>query len=379
MAHKKGASSSRNGRDSNAQRLGVKRFGGQLVDAGEIIVRQRGTHFHPGVGVGRGGDDTLFALVRGQRRVRHPAGSPGGQRRLVGRVADPSRPRAAALRRGRPLSRVRGRVPHAGQCGMATFVDRVVLHVAAGVGGHGCVSVHREKFKPLGGPDGGNGGRGGDVTARRRPATSPRCSTTTAPRTARPPTASPGMGDHRNGADGEDLVLPVPDGTVVTDGDGTVLADLVGAGATCVVAAGGRGGLGNAALASTRRKAPGLRAARRAGRGRRRRPRAQDRRGRRPGRLPERRQVQPRGGHVGGPAQDRRLPVHDAGAEPRRRRGGRDPVHRRRRPRADPRRERGQGAGPGVPAPRRALRGPGARARLRDPRARPRPASATST
>ncbi len=65
MAHKKGASSSRNGRDSNAQRLGVKRFGGQVVAAGEIIVRQHGTHFHPGPGVGRGGDDTLFALVHG--------------------------------------------------------------------------------------------------------------------------------------------------------------------------------------------------------------------------------------------------------------------------------------------------------------------------
>ena len=65
MAHKKGASSTRNGRDSNAQRLGVKRFGGQVVGAGEIIVRQRGTHFHPGEGVGRGGDDTLFALVDG--------------------------------------------------------------------------------------------------------------------------------------------------------------------------------------------------------------------------------------------------------------------------------------------------------------------------
>jgi large subunit ribosomal protein L27 len=65
MAHKKGASSSRNGRDSNAQRLGVKRFGGQVVNAGEIIVRQRGTHFHPGVNVGRGKDDTLFALAPG--------------------------------------------------------------------------------------------------------------------------------------------------------------------------------------------------------------------------------------------------------------------------------------------------------------------------
>ncbi len=65
MAHKKGASSSRNGRDSNAQYLGVKRYGGQVVKAGEIIVRQRGTHFHPGANVGRGGDDTLFALAAG--------------------------------------------------------------------------------------------------------------------------------------------------------------------------------------------------------------------------------------------------------------------------------------------------------------------------
>lgn len=65
MAHKKGASSSRNGRDSNAQRLGVKRFGGQSVNAGEILIRQRGTKFHPGERVGRGGDDTLFALAAG--------------------------------------------------------------------------------------------------------------------------------------------------------------------------------------------------------------------------------------------------------------------------------------------------------------------------
>jgi large subunit ribosomal protein L27 len=65
MAHKKGASSSRNGRDSNAQRLGVKRFGGQVVKSGEIIIRQRGTKFHPGDLVGRGSDDTLFALAAG--------------------------------------------------------------------------------------------------------------------------------------------------------------------------------------------------------------------------------------------------------------------------------------------------------------------------
>jgi large subunit ribosomal protein L27 len=74
MAHKKGASSSRNGRDSNAQRLGVKRFGGQAVNAGEILVRQRGTKFHPGDGVGRGGDDTLFALVAGAVTFGHKRG-----------------------------------------------------------------------------------------------------------------------------------------------------------------------------------------------------------------------------------------------------------------------------------------------------------------
>ncbi|HET9327460.1 MAG TPA: 50S ribosomal protein L27 [Candidatus Eisenbacteria bacterium] len=65
MAHKKGQSSSKNGRESNAQRLGVKRFGGQLVNAGSILVRQRGTRFHPGENVGQGSDDTLFAMIEG--------------------------------------------------------------------------------------------------------------------------------------------------------------------------------------------------------------------------------------------------------------------------------------------------------------------------
>ena len=83
MAHKKGAASTRNGRDSNSQRLGVKRFGGQLVNAGEIIVRQRGTHFHPGDGVGRGGDDTLFALAPGAAFLRY-----GGQTSCVAIAPD---------------------------------------------------------------------------------------------------------------------------------------------------------------------------------------------------------------------------------------------------------------------------------------------------
>jgi len=71
MAHKKGVGSTRNGRDSAAQRLGVKRFGGQLVNAGEILIRQRGTKFHPGVNVGIGSDDTLYALVTGSVKFVH--------------------------------------------------------------------------------------------------------------------------------------------------------------------------------------------------------------------------------------------------------------------------------------------------------------------
>lgn len=71
MAHKKGTGSTRNGRDSRAQRLGVKKFGGQVVKAGNILVRQRGTKFHPGNNVGRGNDDTLFALVDGIVTFEH--------------------------------------------------------------------------------------------------------------------------------------------------------------------------------------------------------------------------------------------------------------------------------------------------------------------
>lgn len=141
---------------------------------------------------------------------------------------------------------------------MTTFVDRVELHVAAGNGGHGCASVHREKFKPLGGPDGGNGGRGGDivlvvdtdVTTLLDYHHSPHRKATN---------GKPGEGGNRSGKDGTDLVLPVPDGTVVKDPrSGETVADLVGNGTRFVMAQGGRGGLGNAALASARRKAPGF-------------------------------------------------------------------------------------------------------------------------
>jgi len=140
---------------------------------------------------------------------------------------------------------------------MTTFVDRVTLHVAAGDGGDGCASVHREKFKPLGGPDGGNGGRGGDVILVVDPGQSTLLEYHFHPH-QRATAGKPGQGSHRSGADGADLVLPVPEGTVVTAPDGTVVTDLMGAGTRVVIAQGGRGGLGNAALASTKRRAPGF-------------------------------------------------------------------------------------------------------------------------
>ena len=138
-----------------------------------------------------------------------------------------------------------------------TFVDRVSLHVTAGRGGNGVASVHREKFKPLGGPDGGNGGPGGSVILRVDPDVTTLVDYHHSPH-RRAEHGGHGAGGHRNGAHGADLVLAVPDGTVVKDEQGNVLADLVGAGTEMVVAEGGRGGLGNAALASSKRKAPGF-------------------------------------------------------------------------------------------------------------------------
>ncbi|MEG2778183.1 MAG: GTPase ObgE, partial [Aurantimicrobium sp.] len=140
---------------------------------------------------------------------------------------------------------------------MATFVDNVTLHLKAGHGGNGCVSVKREKFKPLAGPDGGNGGDGGDIVLFSDPQVTTLLSYHRSPH-INSPHGGPGMGDHRQGFKGEELVLSVPVGTVVKDPDGTVIADMNVPGMRVVVAPAGQGGLGNAALASTKRKAPGF-------------------------------------------------------------------------------------------------------------------------
>ncbi len=139
-----------------------------------------------------------------------------------------------------------------------SFVDRVKLSVHAGNGGHGCASVLREKFKPLGGPNGGNGGDGGSVVFRVDD------SMTTLVQYHRQSVrkatnGQPGRGDHQHGSRGADVVLDVPSGTVITDADtGEVLVDLTEPGQGYIAARGGKGGLGNAALASTTRKAPGF-------------------------------------------------------------------------------------------------------------------------
>jgi GTP-binding protein len=140
---------------------------------------------------------------------------------------------------------------------MAEFADHAVLKVHAGNGGAGCASIHREKFKPLGGPDGGNGGRGGDVIFEVDASTATLLDFHRRP-VRKAGNGRQGEGSNRNGAAGDDLVIKVPNGTVVLTDDGEVIADLMGTGTRFTAAGGGRGGLGNAALASQRRKAPGF-------------------------------------------------------------------------------------------------------------------------
>ncbi|MEU7760077.1 MULTISPECIES: GTPase ObgE [Micromonospora] len=140
---------------------------------------------------------------------------------------------------------------------MTTFVDRVVLHMQAGDGGHGCVSIHREKFKPFGGPDGGNGGHGGSVSLVVDAQVTTLLDFHFRPH-LKAENGKGGAGSNRDGANGRDLLIKVPNGTVVQSLDGEVLADMVGVGTTFEAARGGRGGRGNASLANARRKAPGF-------------------------------------------------------------------------------------------------------------------------
>jgi GTP-binding protein len=135
------------------------------------------------------------------------------------------------------------------------FHDRARLHVQAGRGGDGGLSFRREKFVPKGGPDGGDGGRGGDVVLVADPARRD-LSSYRAPRTYRAERGGPGRGARKHGADGEDVELRVPVGTQVLGEDGQLVADLAHPGARMVVARGGAGGKGNAKFATATRQAP---------------------------------------------------------------------------------------------------------------------------
>src|ERR1700724_2750665 len=221
MAHKKGLGSSKNGRDSNAQRLGVKVFGGQLVPGGSIIVRQRGTKIKPGTNVGIGKDDTLFAKVTGVIEFRDR----GRMGKFVSIVAAEQPFSLRAL-------------PGAVQSML--FIDEVIITVKAGDGGNGILAFRREKFVPRGGPSGGDGGRGGDVVV----VATQHHNTLLHFRFNPEHTAERGRhgeGSNRTGREGEPIELPVPVGTIVYDADtGEILHDFTKAGDRFVVARGGR-------------------------------------------------------------------------------------------------------------------------------------------
>src|SRR5881397_4298787 len=136
------------------------------------------------------------------------------------------------------------------------FIDRVVVRVKAGSGGSGIVSFRREKFVPMGGPDGGDGGRGGDVIVRGDANLSTLLDYTYRD-TWHARAGEHGSGANKSGRSGEDVVLPVPPGTLVRDADtGELLAEILAGGDTAVVARGGRGGKGNAFFATATKQAP---------------------------------------------------------------------------------------------------------------------------
>ncbi|MEN9660284.1 MAG: GTPase ObgE, partial [Actinomycetota bacterium] len=140
---------------------------------------------------------------------------------------------------------------------MISFVDQVTLHLRAGNGGDGCASIKREKFKPLAGPDGADGGNGGSISLVADPSVTTLLDYHFSPH-RHGGDGGDGAGDFRNGAKGADVKLPVPVGTVVRNAKGLPIADLDEPGMELVVAEGGLGGLGNAALSSSKRKAPGF-------------------------------------------------------------------------------------------------------------------------
>ena len=214
MAHKKGLGSSKNGRDSNAQRLGVKVFAGETVTAGAIIVRQRGTRFYPATA------PVWAATTHCLQPSPARSNSPGARAAATSACC----PRRRSSPGGRPLP---------------VFADRATVFVKAGRGGDGCISFRREKHVPKGGPDGGDGGDGGDVEL----VADPDLRDLSRFRQAshfRAQRGTHGRGAGKAGRRGDGLELPVPVGTQVRSRDTeALLADLAHAGARVTVARGG--------------------------------------------------------------------------------------------------------------------------------------------
>ena len=275
MAHKKGQGSSRNGRDSQPKMLGVKRFAGQFVTGGSILVRQRGTQFlsrrerrhRPRPHALR--QDRRHRAVPRQRPARtlhqrHPPSPPSNAavdafaRPLIERrssraafwlslsavAPDAAGHRSQARRLRRSTSR------------QTMFIDQATIRVKAGDGGKGCIAFRREKFVPKGGPSGGDGGTGGSVwiVASRRLNTLYHLQFQREWKAGR---GQHGMGSNCSGYDGDDVTIELPIGSVIRDkATGEVIADLTHDGERILVAKGGRGGWGNQHFATATRQAP---------------------------------------------------------------------------------------------------------------------------
>ncbi len=247
MAHKKAGGSTRNGRESHSKRLGVKKFGGEAVLAGNILVRQRGTTMRAGTNVGIGTDHTLFALKPGRVKFCEEGCREAHLRER--------RRRVIRSRDSRSENPARSRVFCWGTKSMK-FVDEARVKVQAGNGGRGCVSFRREKFVPFGGPDGGDGGHGGSVTFRAREGINTLVDFRVE-RTFRAENGEPGGGRDMSGRGGKDTLVMVPVGTIVRDTEtGEVLGDLAQADMELLVARGGKGGYGNQKFKSSKNRSP---------------------------------------------------------------------------------------------------------------------------
>lgn len=237
FAHKKGQSSTSNGRDSIGRRLGAKAADGEFVTAGSILYRQRGTKIHPGVNTKRGNDDSIFTTVDGIvkfERVGKTKSKYLFTQLLSNTVA------FFLLEKG----------------DIIMFVDEVVLKVIAGSGGDGCTAFRREKYIAYGGPYGGNGGHGADIIFKVDEGLHTLLDLRYQ-KLIKGEKGENGKGKNQHGKSREPVVVKVPQGTVVTDMDtGLVLADLKGKDSSFVVAHGGRGGRGNTAFKTQNNTAP---------------------------------------------------------------------------------------------------------------------------